>query len=94
MHISTPPYLHETRKNYLYKHEMSDQEHEELLSAIVNHKGKILISGYENDMYNYCLKGWKKVYKKTTAEKGLKRTEVLWMNYQLGQMDLKDYLEI
>ena len=26
-----PPYLHETRKNYLYKYEMEDYEHEELL---------------------------------------------------------------
>lgn len=89
-----PPYLHETRKNYLYRHEMSDQEHEELLSVIVNHKGKILISGYDNDMYNDYLKGWHKTYKDTRAENGLKRTEVLWMNYQMGQMDLKDYLEI
>lgn len=85
-----PPYLHDTRKNYLYKHEMSDQEHEELLDLITNHKGRILISGYNSDLYNYYLKGWRKAYKDTCAEKGLKRTEVLWMNYQIGQMSLKD----
>ena len=77
-----PPYLHSTRKNYLYKHEMRDSEHEELLSILTKHPGKVLLSGYENDMYNNYLKGWNKAYKKTTAEQGLKRTEVLWMNYE------------
>lgn len=87
-----PPYLHETRKKYLYKHEMSNQEHEELLKEIVNHKGKVLISGYDNEMYNDYLKEWKKAYKDTCAENGIKRTEVLWMNYQIGQMSIHDYI--
>ncbi len=76
-----PPYLHSTRKNYLYKHEMTDNQHLELLELIKHHPGKILISGYDNELYDKFLKGWNKEYKKTTAEKGLKRTEVLWMNY-------------
>lgn len=87
-----PPYLPETRKSHLYKHEMSTEEHEELLMAVTKHKGKILISGYESDMYNSALKGWRKAYKDTTAEGGLKRTEVLWMNYVNGQMNIKDFL--
>ena len=46
-----PPYLHGTRKNYLYKHEMKDADHEKLLNVLVKHPGKILLSGYDNDMY-------------------------------------------
>lgn len=76
-----PPYLHSTRKNYLYKHEMTDNQHLELLELIKSHPGKILISGYENDLYDKFLQGWNKEYKNTTAEKGIKRLEVLWMNY-------------
>ena len=87
-----PPYLHGTRKNYLYKHEMPDQGHEELLSISTSHKGRILISGYDNELYNTYLEGWHKAYKDTTAENGLKRTEVLWMNYQAGQMHIKDFI--
>lgn len=85
-----PPYLHGTRKNYLYKYEMENQEHEELLKVLVKHPGKILLSGYENEMYNDYLSGWNKAYKNTRAEKGLARTEVLWMNYDAkqGQMSL------
>ena len=84
-----PPYLHGTRKNNLYKYEMSDVDHEALLKEINKHKGKFLISGYENDMYNEYLAGWKKASKTTQAEAGLKRTETLWMNYDIGQLEIR-----
>lgn len=87
-----PPYLKEVRKNYLYTYEMSDKEHEELLILARMHKGKIMISGYDNEMYNDILKGWTRTEKSTCAENGLKRTEVLWMNYQTGQMNLNDFI--
>lgn len=83
-----PPYLHKTRKKHLYKHEMSDEAHEELLKTLLSHPEKILISGYDNDIYNGYLKGWKKSFKETNAECGLPRTEVLWMNYSEGQICL------
>lgn len=85
-----PPYLHGIRKNYLYKFEMQDAEHEELLRVLVGHPGKILLSGYDNDMYNDMLPKWHKVYKATRAEGGRKRIETLWMNYDIcqGQISL------
>lgn len=76
-----PPYPHSVRKGYLYKYEMDDSEHEDLLKMITNHPGKILISGYDNEMYNSFLADWNKAYKNTHAEFGHKRTECLWMNY-------------
>lgn len=84
-----PPYVPYTRKNHLYKYEMSVREHEELLSVILNHPAKILISGYNSDLYNNTLKGWCKVEKNTTAECGLKRKEVLWMNYEPPNQQLE-----
>lgn len=84
-----PPYLHGTRKNYLYKHEMTDADHEDLLKALLRHPGKVLLSGYDNDLYNDMLTRWKKAYRSTQAEGGLKRTEVLWMNYEIGQVQLE-----
>lgn len=80
----------EPGKNYLYKHEMKDADHEELLNILVKHQGKILLSGYDNDMYNDILKGWNKVQKHTRAEGGRARTETLWMNYEVenGQISL------
>lgn len=85
-----PPYLHGTRKNYLYKYEMTDANHEELLNVLVRHSGKVLLSGYDNDMYNSMLQGWRKVQKATRAEGGRARIETLWMNYEMedGQISL------
>ncbi len=76
-----PPYLHSTRKNYLYRHEMKDSQHLELLELLKCHPGKVLLSGYDNELYNTALKGWNKTFKNTQAEGGIKRTECLWMNY-------------
>lgn len=83
-----PPYLHETRKKYLYKHEMSDRDHEELLELLVGHPGKVLLSGYDNNLYDNMLSGWNKVQKDTRAEGGRKRTETLWMNYDIEEKQM------
>lgn len=83
-----PPYLHGTRKNYLYRHEMKNEEHEELLVILSKHPGRILLSGYDNELYNDMLPEWKKVQKHTQAEGGQKRTETLWMNYSIGQVKM------
>ena len=85
-----PPYLLETRKSNLYKHEMSDEQHIELLELITKHPGRIMISGYDNDLYSSYLKDWRKVKKDTLAENGLKRTETLWMNYKSNQLEITD----
>ncbi len=84
-----PPYLYSTRKRYLYFYEMGEEkEHIKLLEILIGHPGKVMISGYDNDLYNKYLAGWKKVQKKTQAEQGLSRIETLWMNYEVGQMEL------
>lgn len=48
-----PPYLHETRetKHEYGPHEMTPEDHEELLMALRNIKGKFLLSGYDSKMY-------------------------------------------
>lgn len=78
-----PPYLPETRKGYLYNHEMSMDAHIELLETVKKHPGKFLISGYDNEVYNKILNGWNKEQKQTQAEHGLKRIETLWFNYDI-----------
>lgn len=76
-----PPYLLDTRKNYLYEHEMTDKEHEELLMELLKHKGSVMISGYDNEMYNDILHGWNVSTCKTIAENSQPRMEKIWMNY-------------
>ncbi len=75
-----PPYLLSTRTTSSYKHEMSDQDHIELLETLLEHPGPVLLSGYENDLYNDYLKGWRKESKSAKAEAGASRQEILWIN--------------
>lgn len=76
-----PPYLLSTRKGYLYENEMTDEEHEELLMTLKEHKGKVMISGYDNKLYNELLKGWRISTCRAVAENSTMRTEKIWMNY-------------
>lgn len=86
-----PPYLLGTRTSKQYKYEMTDEDHEVLLKTIINSKAKIMISGYESDMYNNYLEGWQKINFNAIAEYGSKRVETIWMNYEIGQMKIEDF---
>ena len=86
-----PPYLLEARWGKQYKHEMTEADHEELLKIILQSKAKIMISGYESEMYNEYLQGWHKEYFASCAEQGKPRQEVVWLNYEYhAQMTLED----
>lgn len=88
-----PPYLLEVRSGKQYKHEMTDKDHEELLKTVRKSKAKIMLSGYESDLYNDYLHDWKKRSFRSCAEYGKPRQETVWMNYTPdGQMDLYDFL--
>jgi DNA adenine methylase len=48
-----PPYLHETRATTgEYQHEMTIEQHIELLDTLCWIKGKFLLSGYRSDLYD------------------------------------------
>ena len=48
-----PPYLDETRTSKdVYAHEMTDADHEALLTALNSIQGKFMLSGYHSKMYN------------------------------------------
>jgi DNA adenine methylase len=62
-----PPYLPETRRRGGYRHELTTQDHTELLEIIKELKGKVLISGYPNPLYENSLKDWGTTTKQTVA---------------------------
>lgn len=88
-----PPYLQSTRRRDMYKCEMTEKQHIELLELVKKSKSKICLSAYDNELYNNYLKNWFTAEKKTTAQMGLSRTEKLYMNYQPDLLALYEYKE-
>jgi len=75
-----PPYLMETRTQKMYAYEMSVDDHLEMLDTLKAHPGPVVISGYENSLYEKHLRRWKKiVVKPPKVEKQAARMEVLWV---------------
>ena len=91
-----PPYMLHTRTGKQYNYEMTDSDHEELLKMLLQSKAKIMLSGYESDMYNDYLAGWGKKQFSSYAEHGKTRTETVWINYMhdAQQMSFDDFPEI
>lgn len=84
-----PPYLLSTRTGKQYDFEMTTEwEHCRLLEALMDHKGYVVLSGYDSELYNEYLKEWSKAEIQSNAEKGLYRVETIWMNYQDNQLKL------
>ncbi|MBE4436224.1 DNA adenine methylase [Vibrio parahaemolyticus] len=88
-----PPYLHNTRvlnsSGSVYKHEMSEEDHIALLKTLMQCKGMVILSGYDSDLYNDTLKGWRKEEKsaRISASKGTAlKTECLWINPYCDEM--------
>lgn len=66
-----PPYVLSTRKQRQYNVEMAkDAQHEELLAALLAHPGPVMLSGYDNELYNDTLKGWDKLQTPARCEGG------------------------
>ncbi len=60
---------------------MTDTDHEELLQAILRSRAKIMVSGYESDMYSEYLREWHR--RVLPAGGGWKsEQEIVWMNYE------------
>ena len=77
-----PPYVLGTRYGKQYRHEMADKDHEELLDALLAHKGPDIISGYPSPLYDDALHGWRRVESIGHTQNGTRKTEVLWMNFE------------
>lgn len=82
-----PPYLQSTRhgkKAKMYQHEMTDSDHVELLESLKGCRAKVMLSGYDSELYTEHLAAWRREEQEVKAQmanSGGKRVEVLWMNW-------------
>ncbi len=78
-----PPYMLRSRRGKQYRCEMDDADHEELLRALLRHKGPVLISGYDTGLYRDMLAGWRRHEAESRTMSGTRKTEVLWANFDV-----------
>lgn len=78
-----PPYVLSSRKSgSLYRHELDDERQKKLLELITRSRAKIILSGYENEIYDTALKGWFKDQTLAQTTSTQKAVETIWMNYE------------
>ncbi|MFT4454998.1 DNA adenine methylase [Pseudomonas sp. RTCS2] len=88
LHYVDPPYVHSTRvcgasNGRYYKHELSDEDHVDLIECLARAKGMVALSGYSSEIYQDLLKGWtmNTVNARISAGRGgAIRQECLWLN--------------
>jgi DNA adenine methylase len=89
LHYIDPPYLMSSRTGgENYSHEYNEEQHQNLLELLLTLQGKVILSGYINEMYPSILKKWKEHRRiaklaNATLKNGEKqlRQEVIWTNY-------------
>jgi DNA adenine methylase len=82
-----PPYVHEARTaKKVFKNEMTDRQHMELLCVIHECTGKVMLSGYHSTLYDSSLSKWTchefDLPNHAAGGKEKRRmTEVIWCNF-------------
>lgn len=89
LHYVDPPYLPETRSDksrkgggryHAYRHELTAEQHADLLMALRGLTGMVVLSGYGSALYETSLADWRRVETQALADGARPRTEVLWLN--------------
>lgn len=78
-----PPYMMSSRRQHrpIYRYEYTDRQHRDLLDCLKSLPCKVMISGYQSQMYAAALKDWQVVTFEAITRGGKMATEYLWMNY-------------
>ena len=84
LHYLDPPYLPSVRVGGGYGHEMTQEDHCELVSRLLRIQGMVVLSGYENSIYAPLVAaGWVRKSHDTPAyssDARTRRIECLWLS--------------
>jgi DNA adenine methylase len=82
-----PPYVPTvTEESRTYRNHMTVEDHVELCEKLNAIKGKAVLSGYPNEIYDTLLRGWQRItmersmFAQLDRGERLRVTEVLWIN--------------
>lgn len=81
-----PPYVANTRvAKKVYEHEMTNEKQKEMVDRLLEVKGKVILSGYDNWIYEKLVaNGWEKFilgeYVKRSGKQS-KGEEIIWKNF-------------
>jgi DNA adenine methylase len=89
LHYVDPPYMLDLRSRTNrrkgvggnYRHELTAEQHLELLRTLNSLIGMVVLSGYPSPVYDAALPGWERIERPALADGARKRTEVLWLNH-------------
>ena len=88
-----PPYAPSTRRSGRYVHEMTEDDHAELVQFLLHCRSKIILCGYDNPAYQDLLRrGWWKMSRPSRCclnnrpgsnRPRQHRVESIWLNYKV-----------
>jgi hypothetical protein len=77
-----PPYVMASRSGRrIYRYEMTDEQHLDLVSVLLTIPAAAMLSGYRNAIYDDALSSWHRIDFEAMTRGGV-RTESLWLNYE------------
>lgn len=103
LHYVDPPYMPETRSTksrrggeryHAYRHELTTDDHRQLLAAICELRGMVVLSGYPAPLYDQHLAGWRRLERPALADGARRRSEVLWINPAAASRLSADLFEV
>ena len=90
LHYVDPPYVHSTRnlrtRAPSYRHEMSDEQHQQLARELAVLRGMVVVSGYRCALYDDLFAEWQRVDCAAHADGARDRVESLWLSPQLPRV--------
>jgi DNA adenine methylase len=86
LHYVDPPYVISTRKignpycKKGYRHEMTDEQHEQLAELLHGLQGMVIVSGYRCELYDRLYSTWRIHERIAHADGARRRVEVVWIS--------------
>jgi DNA adenine methylase len=78
------PYLRSSRRSSkrLYRHELTDEDHAELLDVALRLPCLVMISHYPHQLYDHTLRDWRSFTFTSQTRSGRRAIEKVWCNYE------------